>query len=105
MPPGLLNFNGPLYQDVAGRIMHQQKLAEESLRGAELDGYPVAHVAASEAAAVVPLSALSPLLPPGTSPSLEPAAVLECIINRAGTPEHAQTACGQQRQSVTKGTV
>src|SRR2546421_43798 len=26
--PGLLNPNGPLYQDVAGRIMHQQKLAE-----------------------------------------------------------------------------
>ncbi len=26
--PGLLNANGPLYQDVAGRIMHQQKLAE-----------------------------------------------------------------------------
>src|ERR1700694_774245 len=26
-PPGLLNANGPLYQDVGGRIMHQQALA------------------------------------------------------------------------------
>ena len=31
--PGLLNFNGPLYQDVAGRIMHQQKLAEPTPPG------------------------------------------------------------------------
>ena len=27
-PPGLININGPLFQDVAGRIMHQQALAE-----------------------------------------------------------------------------
>ncbi len=27
-PPGLLNPNGPLYQDVAGRIPHQQSQAE-----------------------------------------------------------------------------
>ena len=32
-PPGLLNANGPLYQDVAGRIMHQQKLAEPTPPG------------------------------------------------------------------------
>src|SRR6516162_9256757 len=31
--PGLLNANGPLYQDVAGRIMHQQKLAEPTPPG------------------------------------------------------------------------
>src|SRR6266487_3059231 len=31
--PGLLNANGPLYQDVAGRIMHQQKLAEPTPLG------------------------------------------------------------------------
>src|SRR6266478_2765622 len=31
--PGLLNANGPLYQDVAGRIMHQQKLAEATPPG------------------------------------------------------------------------
>src|SRR5712671_6740193 len=31
--PGLLNLNGPLYQDVAGRIMHQQKLAEPTPPG------------------------------------------------------------------------
>jgi uncharacterized protein len=31
--PGLLNANGPLYQDVAGRIMHQQKLAEPTSPG------------------------------------------------------------------------
>jgi predicted TIM-barrel fold metal-dependent hydrolase len=29
----LLNINGPLYQDVAGRIMHQQKLAEPTPPG------------------------------------------------------------------------
>ncbi len=58
----------------------KSRLAEESLRGAELDGYPVAHVAASEAAAVVPLSALSPLLPGGTSPSLDPGAVLDRVV-------------------------
>lgn len=75
--------------DDAVRVVHlvgdagtgKSRLAEESLRGAELDGYPVAHVAASEAAAVVPLSALSPLLPPGTSPSLEPAAVLDSVAD------------------------
>ena len=32
-PPGLLNANGPLYQDVAGRIMHQQKLGEPTPPG------------------------------------------------------------------------
>ena len=32
-PPGLLNANGPLYQDVAGRIMHQQSLAEPTPPG------------------------------------------------------------------------
>ncbi len=32
-PPGLLNANGPLYQDVAGRIMHQQALAEPTPPG------------------------------------------------------------------------
>src|SRR5216683_2305285 len=32
-PPGLLNANGPLYQDVACRIMHQQKLAEATPPG------------------------------------------------------------------------
>src|SRR5262249_27716840 len=26
--PGLINTNGPLHQDVAGRIMHQQKQSE-----------------------------------------------------------------------------
>src|SRR5437870_9355676 len=31
--PGLLNANGPLYQDVAGRIMHQQKLCEPTPSG------------------------------------------------------------------------
>jgi len=31
--PGLLNANGPLYQDVAGRIMHQQALAEPTPPG------------------------------------------------------------------------
>src|ERR1700730_5505651 len=31
--PGLLNTNGPLHQDVAGRIMHQQKLAEPTPPG------------------------------------------------------------------------
>jgi predicted TIM-barrel fold metal-dependent hydrolase len=32
-PPGLLNANGPLYQDVGGRIMHQQALAEPTPPG------------------------------------------------------------------------
>src|SRR6516164_7477698 len=32
-PPGLLNANGPLYQDVGGRIMHQQALAEATPPG------------------------------------------------------------------------
>jgi uncharacterized protein len=32
-PPGLLNSNGPLFQDVAGRIMHQQALAEPTPPG------------------------------------------------------------------------
>ena len=32
-PPGLLTSNGPLYQDVAGRIMHQQQLAEPTPPG------------------------------------------------------------------------
>jgi predicted TIM-barrel fold metal-dependent hydrolase len=32
-PAGLLNPNGPLYQDVAGRIMHQQQLAEPTVPG------------------------------------------------------------------------
>jgi uncharacterized protein len=32
-PPGLLNANGPLYQDVGGRIMHQQQLAEPTPPG------------------------------------------------------------------------
>jgi predicted TIM-barrel fold metal-dependent hydrolase len=32
-PPGLLNPNGPLYQDVAGRIPHQQSQAEPTLPG------------------------------------------------------------------------
>src|SRR5688500_9627630 len=32
-PPGLLNSNGPLLQDVGGRIMHQQSLAEPTLPG------------------------------------------------------------------------
>ena len=32
-PAGLLNANGPLYQDVAGRIMHQQQLAEPTVPG------------------------------------------------------------------------
>ncbi|MFC6236917.1 LuxR C-terminal-related transcriptional regulator [Longivirga aurantiaca] len=59
----------------------KSRLAEEALRGAELDGYPVAHVAASEAAAVVPLSALSPLLPSGTSPALDPGAVLDSVVD------------------------
>ena len=31
--PGLLNTNGPLHQDVAGRIMHQQKLSEPTPPG------------------------------------------------------------------------
>src|SRR6478672_11478786 len=33
-PPGLLNANGPLYQDVAGRIMHPQVDAEVALGNA-----------------------------------------------------------------------
>ncbi len=32
-PPGLININGPLFQDVAGRIMHQQALAEPTPPG------------------------------------------------------------------------
>ena len=32
-PPGLINLNGPLFQDVAGRIMHQQALAEQTPPG------------------------------------------------------------------------
>jgi predicted TIM-barrel fold metal-dependent hydrolase len=32
-PPGLLNIPGPLYQDVAGRIMHQQALTEPTSPG------------------------------------------------------------------------
>ena len=32
-PPGLLHANGPLLQDVAGRIMHQQSLAEPTPPG------------------------------------------------------------------------
>src|SRR5712691_2890317 len=32
-PPGLLNANGPLYQDLGGRIMHQQALAEPTPPG------------------------------------------------------------------------
>ncbi|HEY2184948.1 MAG TPA: amidohydrolase, partial [Xanthobacteraceae bacterium] len=32
-PPGLINSNGPLFQDVAGRIMHQQQLAEATPPG------------------------------------------------------------------------
>ncbi len=32
-PAGMLNPNGPLYQDVGGRIMHQQKLAEPTPPG------------------------------------------------------------------------
>ena len=74
--------------DDAVRVVHlvgdagtgKSRLAEECLRGAELDGYPVAHVAASDAAAVVPLSALSPLLPAGTSPSLDPGGVLDSVV-------------------------
>src|SRR5213083_2852421 len=31
--PGLLNANGPLYQDVSGRIMHQQNLSEPTPPG------------------------------------------------------------------------
>ncbi len=36
--PGLFNANGPLYQDVAGRIMHQQKLAEPTPPGLASSG-------------------------------------------------------------------
>jgi predicted TIM-barrel fold metal-dependent hydrolase len=32
-PPGLLNANGPLYQDLGGRIMHQQAIAEPTPPG------------------------------------------------------------------------
>src|SRR3954454_20672541 len=32
-PPGLLHANGPLLQDVAGRIMHQQTLQEPTPPG------------------------------------------------------------------------
>src|SRR5262249_41223666 len=31
--PGLINTNGPLHQDVAGRIPHQQKQSEQTLPG------------------------------------------------------------------------
>jgi DNA-binding CsgD family transcriptional regulator len=75
--------------DDAVRVLHlvgdagtgKSRLAEECLRGAELDGYPVAHVVASEVSASVPLSALSPLLPAGTSPSLEPGSVLDSVVD------------------------
>ncbi len=75
--------------DDAVRVLHlvgdagtgKSRLAEECLRGAELDGYPVAHVVASEASASVPLSALSPLLPAGTSHALEPGAVLDSVVD------------------------
>jgi DNA-binding CsgD family transcriptional regulator len=58
------------------------RLAQECLRGAELDGYPTVSVAATDGAAAVPLSALSPLLPAGAGPAgPDPATVLDAVVD------------------------
>ncbi|MCA0330189.1 MAG: LuxR C-terminal-related transcriptional regulator [Actinobacteria bacterium] len=57
------------------------RLAQECLRSAELDGYPTVSVAATDSAAAVPLSALSPLLPDGAGPSgPDPSVVLDAVV-------------------------
>jgi DNA-binding CsgD family transcriptional regulator len=56
----------------------KSRLAQEALVGAELDGFPVAHLTATASAATVPLSILGPLLPPSADQA-DPATLLDRV--------------------------